>query len=57
MQRFDEAEALLLESRAVLTRHAPDRPNDLRRVHNHLEALYRAWDRPEQAAAFAEATS
>ena len=56
LRQFEEAETLLLASQATLTRDAQTRPNDLRRVRGHLEALYRAWNRPQRSAA-ADATS
>jgi aminopeptidase N len=58
LERFEEAEDVLHTSQDALAQQAAaEGSDDLRRVRSHLETLYRAWDRPQRAAAFADATS
>jgi hypothetical protein len=50
LERFDEAEAALTESHAMLdTAFGQDDPRTAR-VANHLVGLYEAWGKPDAAA-------
>ncbi len=49
--RFDEAEAKLLELADVLNAE-PEAQAQLPQVYQTLEALYKAWDKPDEAATY-----
>ncbi|TVQ12380.1 MAG: serine/threonine protein kinase [Balneolaceae bacterium] len=58
MNRFDEAEVLLLESYNIYKNRPPDNPitvNNLRQATSALVDLYEKWGRPGEAAPFRSA--
>src|SRR5690606_29877692 len=50
--RYDEAEATLLEAREELAAMAPERDQDVKTTLGRLVELYRAWGKPDRAAAY-----
>jgi hypothetical protein len=52
LNRYEEAEALLLKASAVL--ELTDNSDEIAYTRQKLVALYEAWDRPEEASRYRE---